>query len=357
MSMKIKSIRAYLEKIPLTKPYSISYQTFTETEIVYLEIELENGIIGLGAANPFAEVVGETPASTLQHLQNDFLLQLIGRDIKDFPLMIDEVVTHFSGLPGTQAAIDIALHDAYGKYKNISVIDIYKKCIDPLPTSITIGIKEISEMLMEAKEYQKLGFHILKIKTGANVEQDIERVSILLETFETSMRIRVDANEGYTLLQLKQFISSTEKLNIELIEQPLPFNKDLELLSLPEAQKNKLVADESLINTTSAEALSRIGTPFGVFNIKLMKCGGIKAAKQIADIALKSKVNLFWGCNDESLVSITAALHAAYTCKNTKYLDLDGSFDIIESIVSGGFILKDGLMFPNNLPGLGVSKL
>jgi L-alanine-DL-glutamate epimerase-like enolase superfamily enzyme len=57
------------------------------------------------------------------------------------------------------------------------------------------------------------------------------------------------------------------------------------------------------------------------------------------------------------LISITAALHAAYSCINTKYLDLDGSLDVMEKTFMGGFILKDGLMFPNDLPGLGVSKL
>ena len=35
-----------------------------------------------------------------------------------------------------------------------------------------------------------------------------------------------------------------------------------------------------------------------------------------------------WGCNDESCISIAAALHAAYACPATRYLDLDGSFDL-----------------------------
>jgi len=56
-------------------------------------------------------------------------------------------------------------------------------------------------------------------------------------------------------------------------------------------------------------------------------------------------------------VSITAALHAAYSCANTKYIDLDGSFDLSKDLVEGGFTLKDGYMQPNNLPGLGVKRI
>ena len=53
-------------------------------------------------------------------------------------------------------------------------------------------------------------------------------------------------------------------------------------------------------------------------------------------------------------MSITAALHAAFACTNTKYLDLDGSFDLAEDIVSGGFLLNDGMMSISNKAGLGV---
>jgi L-Ala-D/L-Glu epimerase len=77
---------------------------------------------------------------------------------------------------------------------------------------------------------------------------------------------------------------------------------------------------------------------------------------EIATIAKNASIDLFWGCNDESIVSITAALHAAYACSNTKYLDLDGSFDLAKDIVEGGFELIDGYMYPSNLPGLGINK-
>lgn len=354
--MKIRAIRAYLEKIPLTKPYTISYQTFCETEIVYLEIELENGIIGLGAANPFPEVVGETPSSTLLYIQSDFVQQLIGRDINDFRIIIEEVITHFKNLPGTQAAIDIALHDAFGKLLGISVLNLYKKSVDPLPTSITLGIKDASEMLEEAKEYFGMGFRALKVKTGRNIDQDIECVAKLSNFFGHSMRIRVDANQGYNIKELFKFLDAAEKLKIELIEQPMPAHLDIELLAIPYKFRKILVADESMINEDSAISLKKIGNPYGVYNIKLMKCGGIQAAKKIQWLAYESDCKLFWGCNDESLISITAALHVAYSCFNTQFLDLDGSLDILETMFTGGFILKDGLMFPNNLPGLGVQK-
>jgi L-alanine-DL-glutamate epimerase-like enolase superfamily enzyme len=57
------------------------------------------------------------------------------------------------------------------------------------------------------------------------------------------------------------------------------------------------------------------------------------------------------------MVSIAAALHVAYSCSNTKYLDLDGSFDLSSDLVTGGLILKDGYLYCNAAPGLGLDKI
>ncbi len=355
--MKIKSVHSWLSHLPLTKPYTIAYKTITDTEIVFLEITLENGTTGIGAANPFVDVVGETPAHTLANLQSGFLDQIIGKDIRYFNEIIDQASAHFPKQPGTIAAIDIALHDLFGKSMNMSVLDFYGTKVKALPTSVTIGIKETKEMLMEAEEYFKLGFKILKIKTGLDVDADIERVRSITEKFSNKMLVRVDANQGYTLDDLKKFITHTDPASLELIEQPVKTGQESVLHLMGKEDRKKLVADESLIDARSAWQLSLLPQSFGVYNIKLMKSGGIKGAREIATIAKNADIDLFWGCNDESIVSISAALHAAYSCSNTKYLDLDGSFDLAKDLVEGGFELKDGYMYPSSLPGLGIKKL
>ena len=55
-----------------------------------------------------------------------------------------------------------------------------------------------------------------------------------------------------------------------------------------------------------------------------------------------------------SEISISAALHAALACPATRYLDLDGSFDLGRDVVEGGFVLEDGIMRVTDEPGLGV---
>ena len=351
--MKITEIEVFSKNLALTKPYTIAYKTITDVENVFLLITLENGIIGVGAANPDMQVVGESPKEVLRNCQSEFFQSFIGRDIRHLRSMIYEIGTTFRNKPGIMVLWDIALHDAFAKFLNIPVVAIYGQHIKSLPTSVTIGIMDVNDTVKEAQEYVRLGFKVLKIKTGQEVAVDIERILKVNEQFK-NIKIRVDANQGYTIADLKKFINATKNLGLEIIEQPLLVGKEAELKQIEANIRSILVADESLKNSKSALEFTAAPQPYGIFNIKLMKCGGILAALEIATIAKAANIDLFWGCNDESIVSITAALHVAFACPNTKYLDLDGSFDLAEDIVSGGFLLKDGMMSIRDKSGLGV---
>lgn len=354
--MKIKSIRSYRRNLALSKPYSIAGYTFSEVENVFLEVELEKGIVGMGAASPAEEVVGETCSQTLQNLQSEFFQNLIGRDIRHFRQLMYETNQAFPNLPGTQAVLDIALHDAFGQFLGIPVVEFYGQKFKSLPTSMTIGIMGVTETLEEAEAYLKHGFKVLKVKTGENWQEDAERILKLDERYRNQFKLRVDANQGYNLEELRQFLKATQGVDIELIEQPLLVGKEQELLKLNVKTRKLMVADESLKNARYALQYSQESQPFGIFNIKLMKCGGILNAFEMATIAHNANIELFWGCNDESIVSITAALHAAFACPTTQYLDLDGSFDLAEDVVSGGFVLENGYLKLNGKVGLGLSK-
>jgi L-Ala-D/L-Glu epimerase len=355
--MKIESVRAWRQNLALQRPYTIARETITTVENVFLEVRLANGIRGMGAANPAPEVVGETPDQTLQHLQSDWTAGLIGTDIRQFQRVIYQCREQFPDCPGTLAALDIALHDAFGQFLDIPVVDFYGRHHQRMLTSVTIGIRSVAETLAEAREYYERGFRILKLKTGLDADLDAERIIKLREHFGHHFRIRVDANEGYSQEQLNAFLKQTESAAVELIEQPLPADRDADLRQLPAGIRAQLAADESLKNARSALKLAQEPRSYGIFNIKLMKCGGIRAALELATIARPADISLFWGCNDESIVSITAALHAAFACPHTRYLDLDGSLDLAEDVVSGGFILEDGFMYPAPGAGLGLKRL
>jgi L-alanine-DL-glutamate epimerase-like enolase superfamily enzyme len=355
--MKIKSIKTWNTDLGNTKPYTIAFKTIDEVVNAFIEITLDNGITGIGAGCPSEYVTNEPLESTIETLQEKNLEFLIGRDIIEINQLNFEAWKKFPKNPAVRAAIDIALYDTFTKHLGVPLVKFLGQKIKSLPTSNTIGIKNVEETLKEALEYGERGFTVLKVKLGIDLNEDIERIVKLREKFGKKFTIRIDANQGYTIAQTIEFYNKTKHLDVELVEQPLPAKAVAELKTLPEEIRKIVAADESLLTPKDALELVKPPRAAGIFNIKLMKCGGVNQALKIADIGLQEGVDLFWGCNDESIVSITAALHAAFACSNTKYIDLDGSLDLARDVVKGGFILKDGVMTCSDKPGLGVERI
>ncbi|MDG2174044.1 MAG: dipeptide epimerase [Flavobacteriaceae bacterium] len=351
--MIIDAIDVSLEKIALTKPYSISYKTTSSIKNLVVKIVLNNGVYGLGAASVSKHVVG---IDTEDSYKNTFAYKggLVGKNISSFFQITDLIEKELSKDPGSRAAFNIALHDAFCKNSNISLSKFLGTKIAPLPTSVTVGIKGVKETLAEIEEYCDAGFKHIKIKLGQQIDQDIERILKTQEKFKNSVVVRIDANQGWSFDDTLRFFNSVD--NIELIEQPLKVANSNEYLGFPKELKKIIALDESIVTPEDAVRFS-LQDYAGIFNIKLMKCGGISAARKIASTALAKGIDLMWGCNDESIISISAALNTALAYPNTKYLDLDGSLDLAKDIVKGGFIIKKGVMSPVSAPGLGVTLI
>ena len=353
--MKITRIETEQRAVKLTRPYTIATRTIDAVELFFVHIRTDDGLSGYGSASPAEGVTGESYAACAAALSEDRLSWLVGRDPRHLGALCGELKRAARHTPAARAAVDMALHDLFARIVGVPLVDVLGRCHETLPTSITVGIQSTAQALAETEEYLGRGFRCLKIKVGLNLEEDLERLTKLRELAGAGVTIRVDANQGYSPTQARRFRTATRSLDLELIEQPLPAAATQEMRSLPAELRRVIAADESLLTEADALVLAAEPPACGIFNIKLMKCGGVSSALAIATIAEAAGIELMWGCNDESAISIAAALHAAYACPTTRYIDLDGSFDLASDPASGGFAIEDGALKILDRPGLGVS--
>lgn len=355
--MKITAIRSRVEDFELTRPYTITFRSIDDVQMGFVEIDTDVGLTGIGCASPEPMVTGESREACNAALQDDALSWLEGRDARSLPALCRELERRMPKTPAARAAVDMALHDLLAQHLGMPLAEMLGRAHESLPTSITIGIKPVHETIAEGEEYVGRGFKILKVKLGHSLNEDLERLKRLRERIGSEIGIRVDPNQGYSAADVKKFVEHTRDLGIEFMEQPMAADDIDAMRALPENIRARLAADETLLDARDALTLIEPPRACGIFNIKLMKCGGVQAARRIADIADIAGIELMWGCMDESIVSISAALHVALASPATRYLDLDGSLDLARDVVDGGFVLEDGYMRTTDMPGLGVRRL
>ena len=353
--MKITRYKVHVADLPLVHGYTIARKTITTTVNVLLELATDTGLTGWGCAAPSDDVTGETTDMSEAALRGALRPFVDGIDVPADPASIAETALGLvPECPAARAAVDIALWDLAAQAAGQPLARYWGGEPGRIDTSVTIGICSTDQTLSEARDWLAKGFHILKVKTGSDVEADIERMRLLYEEIPQGTVVRVDANQGYSLEDARRFLSATSGLGIEMMEQPLP-QQDIDGMAKLTAESDvPVVADESVLSLADCRRVVDRRAAHGI-NIKLMKCGGPSVARMMHDYAHANGVSLMLGCNDESRISIAAGLHLARAMPGLKYADLDGHMDLAGDPATGGFSEVDGVINTSADPGLGVT--
>lgn len=290
------------ESLPLKRPFKISREIFFSADVVTVELR-EDGLVGRGEAWP-APRYGDNCAQAVNQAQSA-LFAMGGQ------LSIDSLQSMPAG--AARNAIDCAIWDLESKKQanrawQLAGLDA------PVSktTAYTIVLDEPAVMAEQARE--EAWRPLLKLKLG-KADEDLVRVMAVRRAAPSS-RFIVDANEGWSFDQLREFAPRLADAGVELIEQPLPAAKDAVLADYDSPVP--LCADESCHSRASLPGL--VGK-YGFVNIKLDKTGGLTEALQLAREAQQHGFRLMVGSMNGSSLAMAPAMLVAQLCD---YVDLDG---------------------------------
>ena len=156
----------------------------------------------------------------------------------------------------------------------------------------------------------KQGIHLLKIKIGGDVREDVARVEAIREG-APGVGLMLDANQGYTPAQALLCLEALDERDIRplLLEQPVHKDDYEGLRYVTEHTTTPVAADESASNAASVARLLKMRA-VNIINIKLMKAGIVEAL-DIAALCRSMHVGLMIGAMMESRLAISAAAHLA----------------------------------------------
>ena len=351
-STQIEDVEIYPFNLPLREPFHIALGTISAAENILVRLRTREGVVGWGESCPYAAVTSETQATDLA-VAKDLANFVRGRD----PFTLGAIMAEMDGFSpantSIKAALEMAIWDICGKLAGQPVYKLLGAYRDSFETDITVGMNSPAKMASEATKYVQDGFKTLKIKLGEGPVPDTARMKAIRDAIGYDIKLRTDANQGWTPAETVRALRMIEKYQMQICEQPVPYWNVEGLKFARDNSPTPIMADESVHSPHDAFAVTRANA-VDCINIKLMKAGGIMRGAQIATVAAAAGVTCMVGCMEETRLGLTAGAHLVCSQKNIVYADLDAFFELSVDPVIGGMQVKDGIVTLPNAPGLGV---
>ncbi len=356
--MKIREIQIGKVSIPLKKPFKTALRQVNSAEDIIIKVIADSGEVGFGNAPPTAVITGDSQDSIIAAIRDTLGPQIVGMEIDNLEGIMATLDAGMRNNSSAKAALDIAVHDLFGQRFGLPLYKLFGGFRTSMETDLTISLNSPEEMVRDAREAVAGGFTALKLKVGNDTTLDFQRVQAIRGAVGRDIRIRLDANQGWSPKEAVRIIRRFESdgLEIEFIEQPVKAHDFEGLKYVTDRVSTDIMADESAFGPFEVFQLLSMRA-CDLINIKLMKAGGLHNAVKIAHFAETMDVQCMMGCMLESKVGITAAASLATGKKIVTRADLDASVLLAEDPVVGGVTFCKNRLRVSDAPGLGITEV
>jgi len=210
VAAKITALTLRRLRLPLTRPYRLSYRTFEEFEPYLVEIADDSGRTGFadGHISPGSSV--ETREGGWAFMR-EHVPRLLGQDAATAKAIA------LADFEDSKVAAT-ALASAVEVLEQSPLLDVDSDTVLPLLTPINALDQASIEKEIESGLAQ--GFHTFKVKVGKDVAADLARVAVIQKGVGKRATLRLDANRAFTRNDGMRFASALDQAGIELFEQP-----------------------------------------------------------------------------------------------------------------------------------------
>lgn len=346
----VSSARVSVVRQPCEPPFAIDWIEISETVYIVCELFAE-GESGLGFCFTF-DAEHALPMANL-------MAQLATKCFRSKPTPAPSSVRatlrrmlSLTGYPGIgiscAAAIETALWDLIVRAAKLDWSSYFGRVADRrYPAYVTCGSVSSSpyEVAVDVRSAVAQGYHLVKIKVGADEKRDELRLAAAYEAAGDGCRLLIDANQTWTAKSAARLLERWRRYNLVWVEEPLPAHDLAGLAWLRDRVDVSIATGESYYDTaTLAEIIERRAAD--VLTVNPQKVGGVSAFDSIVN-----------ACN---LACMAVTCHtfgeiAAPLLGNAVNVPAVEIVPWMHGAFSGGPVVVDGELTANSGPGLGVS--
>lgn len=326
-------------------------QSFTNQETIFVEIETQDGCVGLG----YAYTIGTGGRAVLELLRRDLLPLLNGEDARRIEHIWSRLFwsTHATAVgPITSlalAAVDTALWDIRCQAAGEPLWVLAGGSRDRVPVYDTEGgwlQLTIDELVAESTATAARGWSGFKMKIGKpDVAEDVERVAAVREAVGPRMNLMIDANQSLTWPEAVRLARLLEPLDVYWLEEPLPAEDLTGHVRLAAATSIPIAVGESLYSPSHFREYLASGAA-GIVQVDAARIGGITPWLKTAHLAESFNIKVAPHFLMELHISLAAAV------PNACYIE---HIPQLAPLTLHGLNVEDGYALAPTEPGLGIS--
>lgn len=361
-------------------PYSLTYARgeYQTRQALLVKVHTDDAdIVGWGEAAMW----GGPHASSVAVIEKEIAPLVVGHDPRRLEFLWEKVYqeTYYHGRKGMVIAclsgVDIALWDIVGKCVGEPLWRLLGGFGKPVTAYASAGYYrpdyDLSDFAADVAKARAAGYRGYKMKVGnvaqvihggvldnvplrRSIDEDLERVRTAREAIGADRNLMCDANTSLTARVALRYAEAFERLNVRWFEEPTqPEDVD----GCAELARRTRIPIAGFETETGKYQFARLidAGAIQVVQPDVVQVGGITEALKIAHYAQMKHLYLT-AKNYSTAVSSAACLQLLYALPNGEYFECDQ--DPLpwrdEIITAPAFTMEDGLVAPNDGPGLGI---
>ena len=346
--MPIREMTVWDTAVEVNQGSRNRYGGATTLERVVVRLTNDSGEEGWGEAAPLMYITKETGSEMAAALRGA-APRIRGKEADELLAALDQVAD-FTGLGAARTALEIAAIDLATKASQAPFSQVFgghKR--NAVALDAPIGLLPPDEAIKKAEPLVAQGVRTLKVKSGVNMEADAERIERLRERFGPDIKLRTDANGGFTPEEALRFTDRMIEIDLEHFEQPvLPSEeKHIDVFREIRARGMQVALDESLFSIDDARRLvDEDACDIGL--VKIAKFGGPRNAWEVARVFDAAGKPALLSSPYESYIAKSAGFALALSLENADrahelahLLDEEPYAAWRHSISGGAFTLAD----------------
>ncbi|GAA4613066.1 mandelate racemase/muconate lactonizing enzyme family protein [Saccharopolyspora hordei] len=353
--MRIIDVRAIPFAIPYRKPLHFASGHIEVADNVLVEVETEDGIVGVAEAPPRPYTYGETQASIVAVIDSLFAPAIRGASILDRE-PVRAKLARTVGNPTAKAAIDMAMWDAWGKAVGQPVHRLLGGYAQRLQVSHMLGFDDPAAMADEAiRMRDEFGIDSFKVKVGRlPIDRDIAVCRAIRNAVGDDAELYLDGNRGWPASEAARAVRELADLGLSRVEELCPADDVLGRRWLVGQCPVPFVADESA-PTPADVTRELLAGAANAISIKTARTG-FSDSLRVAHLAEGLGAEVVIGNQIDGQVGTACSLAFGASQRTTanKAAELSNYLDMADDLLTEPLRITDGAMTVLHGPGLGI---